>query len=119
MKQIVLCFIIFFFTFSVQAHVGPLSSDSPNTKEPTISFFEDDYHKITIFPNPATEFISIANDLNVKEVSIFNLVGRKMKTLDAVIGERYDVSNLPNGMYLVQLRDENLKVITTQRISKR
>lgn len=119
MKQIILCFFLFFTAFSMQAHVGPLASDSPNTISPTISIFEDDYNKISIFPNPATEFISIANDKNVKQVVVFNLVGRKMKTFEAVSGERYDVSNLPNGMYLVQLRDHSLNVITTQRISKR
>ena len=119
MKQIILCFCISFLALSVQAHVAPLSSDSPNPTEPTISIFEDDYSKISIFPNPTTEFISVANDKNVKQITIFNLVGRKMKTFEAKSGERYDVSSLPNGMYLVQLRDYNLKVITTQRISKR
>lgn len=118
MKQIILCFFISFMAFSAQAHVGPVASDSPNDIGPTISVF-DEYNKISIFPNPATDFIGIANDANVKQVIIFNLVGRKMKTFDAVVGERYDISALPNGMYLVQLRDHNLKVITTQRISKR
>lgn len=119
MKQIILCFFISFMALAAQASVALPSSDSPNPIGPTISIFEDDYSKISIFPNPTTEFISVANDKNVKQITIFNLVGRKMKTFEAKSGERYDVSTLPNGMYLVQLRDHNLKVITTQRISKR
>ena len=106
MKQIILCFFISFLALSVQARVAPLSSDSPNPIGPTISIFEDDYSKISIFPNPTTEFIRVANDKNVKQITIFNLVGRKMKTFKAKSGERYDVSNLPNGMYLVQLRQD-------------
>ncbi|MFT4759673.1 MAG: hypothetical protein ACI9XO_000152 [Paraglaciecola sp.] len=119
MKQIILFFFISFLSLAIQAHNGLFGSDSPNPIGPTISIFEDNHSKISIFPNPTTEFISVANDKNVKQITIFNLVGRKIKIFEAKSGERYNVSGLPNGMYLVQLRDHNLKVITTQRISKR
>lgn len=76
--------------------------------------------KISIYPNPATNFISINKDENVRDIAIFNLVGRKLKTFESVEkDEHYDVSDLPNGMYLVQVIDDNKKIVTTQRISKR
>lgn len=76
--------------------------------------------KISIYPNPATNFISINKDENVREIAIFNLVGKKLKTFQEVEkDEHYDVSDLPNGMYLIQVIDDNKKIVTTQRISKR
>jgi len=76
--------------------------------------------KISVYPNPATDYISINKDENVRDIAIFNLVGRKLKTFqDVKKDEHYDVSDLPNGMYLVQVIDTNKKIATTQRISKR
>ncbi len=76
--------------------------------------------KISIYPNPATNYISINKDENVRDIAIFNLVGRKLKTYEQVKkDEHYDVSDLPTGMYLVQVIDNNSKIVTTQRISKR
>ncbi len=76
--------------------------------------------KISIYPNPATNFISINKDENVRDIAIFNLVGRKLKTFQNVEkDEHYDVSDLPMGMYLVQVIDDKKKIVTTQRISKR
>ncbi|MCF8247173.1 MAG: T9SS type A sorting domain-containing protein [Saprospiraceae bacterium] len=76
--------------------------------------------KISIYPNPATNYISVNKDENLKEISIYNLVGRKLKTFEEIEkDEHYDVSDLPNGMYLVQVIDNNKKIVTTQRISKR
>ena len=75
---------------------------------------------ISIYPNPATNYISIDNDENVKSITVFNLVGRKLKSFqDVHKNEHYDVSNLPKGMYLVRVTDFSNKIITTQRISKR
>lgn len=76
--------------------------------------------KIKIYPNPATEYISIDNTENVKELFILNLVGRKLKVIQNVEQDvQYDISDLPNGMYLVQIIDHKNKIITTQRLSKR
>jgi len=76
--------------------------------------------KITIYPNPATNFISINTDDQVKQINIFNLIGHKVKTISNVVkNQQYDITDLPNGMYLVQVVDTRNKVMTTQRISKR
>ncbi|MBI5914589.1 MAG: T9SS type A sorting domain-containing protein [Bacteroidetes bacterium] len=76
--------------------------------------------KISIYPNPATNYISVNKDENVREIAVFNLVGRKLKTFQRIEkDEHYDVSDLPNGMYLVQIIDNSNKIVTTQRISKR
>ena len=74
---------------------------------------------LQVFPNPATNFISVSDNDNVKKVLVFNLVGRKMKSYDAVKGEKYYVGDLPKGIYLVQLLGNKNQILRTQRVSKR
>ena len=75
---------------------------------------------ITVYPNPATNYISInGGQETIKQVVIYNLIGRKVKSFLASPDQKYIVSELPKGMYLIQLLNNNNKVVTTQRISKR
>jgi hypothetical protein len=75
---------------------------------------------LSIFPNPATEFISVNDHTDqVGEIAIYNMVGRRIKLFEFVKGENYSVADLPKGMYLVQLIDKAKQVITTQKVDKR
>jgi Secretion system C-terminal sorting domain len=107
MKQAIL---VLFFAFTSLALFGQSNADGGGVSPV----------KISVYPNPATNFISINKDENVRDIAIFNLVGKKLKTFQNVEkDEHYDVSDLPMGMYLVQVIDTNKKIVTTQRISKR
>jgi len=107
MKQTLLAIL---FTFAALIHI---SADRAGIDGPQPT-------KITIYPNPATNYISIDNAENVKQIVIINLVGRKLKTFENVQkDERYDVNELPNGMYLVQIIDNSNKILTTVRVSKK
>ncbi|MCO6489020.1 MAG: T9SS type A sorting domain-containing protein [Phaeodactylibacter sp.] len=114
MKQALL--FLFFFVFSLSVAWSQtsfserLALKSMNNKEKV---------DLQIFPNPATDYISVTKNEVVREVTIFNLVGRQMKHFDAVDGEKYYVGDLPRGMYLVQLLDDDSQIITTQRVNKR
>jgi len=74
---------------------------------------------ISVFPNPATNFIGLTETEDVKQLIVFNVVGRKMKSFMVSEGEKYNIAELPKGMYLVQILNYDNKVITTQRLSKR
>jgi DNA-binding beta-propeller fold protein YncE len=80
---------------------------------------KSDFIAVSVFPNPTTEFITVTNEEAVKNIQIFNFTGRKMKNFDVVKGERYDVADLPNGLYFVQLIGRNNKVLATQRLTKK
>ena len=73
----------------------------------------------SVFPNPATEYITVTNDDAVRNIYVFNLVGRKIKTFEVTKGERYEISDLPNGLYVIQLIGKTNKVLTTQRLTKK
>jgi hypothetical protein len=74
---------------------------------------------IKIFPNPATDYIELSQNDKVAKVVVFNLVGKELKRFDAADGQRYNISELPKGLYLVQLLDKGGQTIVTQRVSKR
>ncbi|BDS13890.1 T9SS type A sorting domain-containing protein [Aureispira anguillae] len=73
-----------------------------------------------VFPNPAIEFIHLKDDYNqVKLIEIYNVVGRKMQKFSVnYAGEKYDISRLPRGIYMVRMYNSNGNNIRTQRISK-
>lgn len=107
MKRIRNYFLVFFLSLSLSSPADAgISPDEPR--------------KVTVYPNPASHFISLDRADQVDQIVLFNLVGRKLKTFESVReGERYDISDLPSGMYLVQLLDVQKKVMSTVRVSKR
>lgn len=116
MKQIVLSISLLFLAIVAFPGVSPQQFNYLGEDPATVA----EQPKISVYPNPATNFISVDNADNVKQINVFNLVGRKLKTINNVVkDERYDVSDLQNGMYLVQIIDHSNKIVTTQRISKR
>ena len=75
---------------------------------------------IAVFPNPATEYITVSESIEgIQEVAIYNLVGKRVKEFEYVRGEQYSVADLPKGMYLVQLIDRNKRTVKTQKVDKR
>ncbi len=73
---------------------------------------------LRVFPNPVTTQFEIGNSDRVKTIRVINMVGREVKVFDYVSDKPYNVADLPQGMYLVQLQDAEDKVIHTQRVKK-
>ena len=74
---------------------------------------------LRVFPNPTTHFFSIPNNDRVKKLYISNILGKRVHTFDTVFNGRYDLSTLPDGIYLVSMVDGQGKVLKTVRLSKR
>ena len=114
MKQTLLLLTFFFLSFaaSAQRDSGPSCQNCfGNNAERS---------QIVIYPNPVTEFVGVNDDNElVRRLDIFNLMGRQMKSISVSKGERYSLSDLPNGVYFARLIDKNDRIITTQRINKR
>ena len=74
----------------------------------------------SIYPNPVTEFMRLQDDYTqVKHIEVYNVVGRKLQRFAVnYAGEKYDVSRLPRGIYMVRMLDERGNILRTQRISK-
>jgi hypothetical protein len=75
---------------------------------------------ISIFPNPTTDYVAVNDDSDrVNKLEFYNLTGRQMKSFAVTRGEKYSISELPDGVYFVRLIDKNNRIVTTQRVNKR
>lgn len=100
------------FSFLLISLAAFASSELPNER-----FW--DPPKVSVYPNPTSDFFGISNSTEVAQVAIFNLVGKEMRSFKAEEGIKYNVSDLPNGMYLIQMTNHKKKIINTQRLHKR
>lgn len=73
---------------------------------------------LRIFPNPVVNSFEIGESDRVNNIRVINMVGREVRKFEFEAGIKYDIADLPQGMYLVQLRDSDDKVIHTQRVKK-
>lgn len=98
-----------------------ISTVSFSTVVESMSFTSEVTNKtdLKIFPNPAVDYFELVNNNLVHKVVLYNLIGRKVRTYDAANGRRYNTSDIPSGIYLVGLLDEQNNVLKTLRLSKK
>lgn len=76
--------------------------------------------QLSIYPNPATEFFRLTDNSIVDKIIIYNIVGQPVKAFNQVFnGQRYDISDLASGLYLISFLDADSNVIKTNRLSTR
>ncbi len=86
---------------------------------PSISSVKDPFSAgPRLYPNPATDQFSILSDESLSEITVTNMLGKLLKVLPGH-SPSYDVSDLPNGIYLVSMKDSYGRIIKTLRFSKR
>jgi hypothetical protein len=73
---------------------------------------------LSIFPNPATDYIQIRNSQDVDRLVVYNIVGQEMRSFNAAPGQRYFIGDLPNGLYLASLVSHEKGILTTLRVQK-
>lgn len=74
---------------------------------------------IRVYPNPATYYFELTpNDL-VDEIEVINVVGGKVLSFRYEHGQKYSITNLPSGLYLISLINARTGVIKTIRLLKR
>jgi hypothetical protein len=101
---------VFAVTISAAAHNG---DDDKVTTQQTIN------NDIRVYPNPAVDYIRITDNDNVSKVWIYNILGKRVKAYDVeVSGMKFDIRDLPRGMYIVRLIDNNEELVMTRRINK-
>lgn len=77
-----------------------------NTSPSTAGLVENNL-EFNVYPNPVEDIINIKVEENTS-VSLFNILGEEVKTFDIVTGDnQFDISNLPNGVYIVKDKSGN------------
>jgi hypothetical protein len=92
-----------------------LLDSAGNYQNPLTAIDENiQFNAFKIYPNPTSAFIFVNIQNQVKEVSIYNLVGQKMESkLD---NNKIEVSNLVNGTYFIKIADQIGNFYTTKFI---
>ncbi len=116
--------IVSLFSFAANAQLGGNCSNCSDKYDET----EQQVHvqkpakkkkKITVYPNPAINYIGLSDSKDVQKIVIFNVMGKEAKSFIVEDGMKYDVAELKRGMYLVQIVGHKNEIITTQRLNKR
>jgi Secretion system C-terminal sorting domain len=92
------------------------------------SFFQrtpDPVKSVEIFPNPATEFISVKFEAPIAKrvrLSVHNVIGNTMELETERVDEheiKIRVKDLATGYYLISVKDEHLNIGSTYKFLKR
>jgi len=76
----------------------------------TASIASIDRDTFTIYPNPATNFLTIKNQQDFKNYSIINMVGQKIAS-GSLNEETININTLEKGIYFIELSNEEKSMI--------
>ncbi len=83
--------------------------------------FENGYHAICrVFPNPATENLTIESDTVISKVTLYNYMGSPIAEQSEInnFTTSLSLSNVPPGLYLINIRFIHGEIITRRIIKK-
>jgi len=84
---------------------------------PLVGSVSDNFvEEITIYPNPAVNYISVKGDLENSTYKVFSITG-KVVARGIMISNRIDISDLPNGFYNIEIMKEGRSLMGTFIIS--
>ncbi len=105
-------------------------ASSPNTPIDTVTFDlsinqttstrEIAKSDIRVFPNPAVDYFELTDGSDVDRIVVYNLLGREVRSFRSIgNGQQYNLSGLPDGLYLLSLLDNRRGIVKTVRLNKR
>ncbi|MGO2358948.1 endonuclease [Mesonia sp.] len=74
-----------------------------STWENPLSVDDVNENAISVYPNPSSGSIFVTGIKSQFSLSVYNITGQKLNTLDAISSEEIQL-NLPSGIYLIQLK---------------
>lgn len=72
---------------------------------PTALVNLNDNLEISVFPNPAQNYLTVKTDLKIENIQLFNLTGNEVLKLND-ISDKIDISKLPQGIYILRVKTE-------------
>ncbi|WP_082377020.1 T9SS type A sorting domain-containing protein [Chryseobacterium indologenes] len=95
------------YTISVTQECSTMATSDVNKKD----------DKIKMYPNPFSDVVNISDVKNVKSVSVIDISGRVVKTIDNP-SSALQLADLKQGMYLISLKMKDGSVQTIKTIKK-
>jgi len=75
--------------------------------------------ELSVYPNPTVDFFKVSDNNLVQKIAVYNLAGKQVKIFNYSEDQKYYVGDLPRGMYLIQLINNNRRTVATKRVSVR
>jgi len=69
--------------------------------------------ELSVFPNPANNWVFIQSEMDIKSVELFNIQGKSMLISNFT---NINVSNFPSGIYILKIQSTNSEVITKRLV---
>lgn len=74
---------------------------------------------IQLYPNPAGDYFFLTENDEVDQLLIYDLTGRLVQRLNTTLDQRYDIADLPSGLYTITLINEQAERLTTRKLIKK
>ncbi len=72
--------------------------------------------KVSVYPNPANEFLNISSSVEINKVEVYNLLGKKVLSSLKLNDNNLNISSLANGIYMIKLTSGDS--VATKKIIK-
>ncbi|QOD60889.1 T9SS type A sorting domain-containing protein [Polaribacter haliotis] len=112
---------LFQMKFDGQGGVNPSTIYVDNVyfyKSNTASIKDNTLANLSLYPNPATNFVTISADNTIDKVSVYNILGKTVKTISVNdTSKNIDISDLNSGIYLIKFTVNN--AVGTAKFIKR
>lgn len=79
---------------------------------------QEDVEEVILYPNPAIDHFSVLLDAPVNSITINNILGKEVYRFQSNDENKYPVSNLKRGIYIVRLFDDKNQLIKALRLCK-
>jgi hypothetical protein len=71
-----------------------------------------------LYPNPTDGLFHISDNVKGSSISIYDELGRKVKTIDNLNDNGIDIREFENGMYFVEIQNSNTKLVRKLTLKK-
>jgi len=82
------------------------------TVDPATTILTAKAGEVSIYPNPASDYIIVNNLQDKMTIRIFNLLGKLVKTTIVSGTEKISVSDLSTGVYIIKLSGKGIETVT-------
>lgn len=71
-----------------------------------------------LYPNPAVNWFAIGDMQGADRIELYNIIGKQVAQFPYQPAGRYDINQLPGGLYLVRVIDRKGNQLITKRLTK-
>ncbi len=80
--------------------------------------YQDDID-IKVSPNPANDYFNVVSNINFNRIQLYNIIGKPLKTYRASLDNKYELTDIPGGIYILRFMDANNQVLKTVKLYKK